>query len=158
MREQLRASVPAQRQSVKVYMFNVLNSSTAYVAGLDISLPGTSNYLKGTYRKGITGICANSLKGQRAHTPSCGNALHAITKTRIFKYIKKKIRTKNRKFSNKKKSDIFHIPAQNIDCGYSLEPPWRGGSNEYQQSMFLSRNEKKMYTPINPFLLYNSRV
>ena len=30
-----------------------------------------------------------------------------------------------------KKSDIFHISAQNIDCGYSLEPPRRGGSNEY---------------------------
>ena len=31
---------------------------------------------------------------------------------------------------------IFHIAAQNIDCGYSLEPPRRGGSNEYPQSMF----------------------
>ena len=31
---------------------------------------------------------------------------------------------------------IFLISAQNIDCGYSLEPPRRGGSNEYQQSMF----------------------
>ena len=30
---------------------------------------------------------------------------------------------------------IFLISAQNIDCGYSLEPP-RGGSNEYPQSMF----------------------
>ena len=30
-----------------------------------------------------------------------------------------------------KKSDIFHIFAQNIDCGYSLEPPRQGGSNEY---------------------------
>ena len=52
-----------------------------------------------------------------------------------------------------KNSDIFHISAQNIDCGYSLEPPRRdgsneypqepprrGGSNEYPQSMFLSRN------------------
>ena len=27
-------------------------------------------------------------------------------------------------------SDIFHISAQYIDCGYSLEPPQRGGSNE----------------------------
>ena len=35
-----------------------------------------------------------------------------------------------------KNSDIFHISAQNIDCGYSLELPRRGGSNEYQQSMF----------------------
>ena len=31
---------------------------------------------------------------------------------------------------------IFLISAQNIDCGYSLEPPRRGGSNEYSQSMF----------------------
>ena len=31
-----------------------------------------------------------------------------------------------------KNSDIFHVSAQNIDCGYSLEPPRRGGSNEYQ--------------------------
>ena len=23
-----------------------------------------------------------------------------------------------------KDSDMFHISAQNIDCGYSLEPPW----------------------------------
>ena len=30
-----------------------------------------------------------------------------------------------------KNSDIFHISAQNIDYGYSLEPPRRGGSNEY---------------------------
>ena len=31
---------------------------------------------------------------------------------------------------------IFLISAQNIDCGCSLEPPRRGGSNEYPQSMF----------------------
>ena len=37
-----------------------------------------------------------------------------------------------------KYSDIFHISAQNIDCGYSLESPWRGGSKEYPQSMFLA--------------------
>ena len=31
---------------------------------------------------------------------------------------------------------IFLISAQNIDCGYSLEPPRRGGSNENLQYMF----------------------
>ena len=31
---------------------------------------------------------------------------------------------------------IFHISAQNIDCGYSLEPPRRGGSNEYHTLYF----------------------
>ena len=41
-----------------------------------------------------------------------------------------------------KNSGSFHISAQNIDCGYSLEPPHWGGSNEYQQSTFLSRNKK----------------
>ena len=41
-----------------------------------------------------------------------------------------------------KNSDSFHISPQNIDYGYSLEPPQRGGSNEYPQSMFLSRNKK----------------
>ena len=49
-----------------------------------------------------------------------------------------------------KNSDIFHISAQNIDCGYSLEPPQRGGSNEYPQSMFLSRNKKNNVYPCKP--------
>ena len=49
---------------------------------------------------------------------------------------------KNENFQINKKSDIFHISDQNIDCGYSLEPPRRGGSNRYPQSMFLSRNKK----------------
>ena len=52
------------------------------------------------------------------------------------------------KIFRKKKSDIFHISAQNIDCGYSLEP--RGGSNEYTQSMFWAEIRKLMYTPVNP--------
>ena len=49
-----------------------------------------------------------------------------------------------------KNSDIFHISAQNIDCGYSLEPPRRGGSNEYPQSMFLAEIRNMMHTPVNP--------
>ena len=35
------------------------------------------------------------------------------------------------KISLEKKIDILLIFAQNIDCGYTLELPWRGGSNEY---------------------------
>ena len=53
-----------------------------------------------------------------------------------------------------KNSDIFHISAQNIDCGYSLEPPRRGGSNEYPQSMFLSRNKKNSKYPCKPQFYY----
>ena len=47
-------------------------------------------------------------------------------------------------------SGSFQISAQNIDCGYSLEPPRRGGSNENPQSMFLAEVRKLMYTPVNP--------
>ena len=77
-------------------------------------------------------------------------ALLNITKTCLFKYIEIFISKKNGKISDKKKSDIFQISAQNIDCGYSLEPPWRGGSNGYSQSMFLSKNKKKHIYPRKP--------
>ena len=43
---------------------------------------------------------------------------------------------KTKIFHIKKNSDSFHIATENIDCGYSLEPPRQGGSNEYSQSMF----------------------
>ena len=49
-----------------------------------------------------------------------------------------------------KSFDIFFMFAQNIDCVYTLEPPRRGGSNEYPQSMFLSKNKKNRYTPAYP--------
>ena len=53
-----------------------------------------------------------------------------------------------------KKSDIFHITARNIDCGYSLEPPRRCGSNEFSQSMFLSRSNKNNVYPCKPQFYY----
>ena len=75
-----------------------------------------------------------------------------ITKTRLFKYTEN-FTTKKWKFSDEI-SDIFHISAQNIDCVYSLEPPRRGGSNEYPQSMFLSRNKKNNVYPCKPQFYY----
>ena len=74
--------------------------------------------------------------------------LAVIMKTRLFKYIEN-FTAKNKKKKNKKKKQtkkqiknslIFQISAQNIDCGYSLEPPRRGGSNEYPQSVFFLAN------------------
>ena len=50
--------------------------------------------------------------------------------------------------------DIFLIFAQNIDCGYTLEPPQWGGSNEYPQSMFWSKNKKKNVYPCKPQFYY----
>ena len=54
----------------------------------------------------------------------------------------------------KKKSDknfdIFHVSAQNIDCGYSLKLPQWDSSNEYPQSMFWAEIRNIRYTPVNP--------
>ena len=73
-------------------------------------------------------------------------------KTRLFKYTEN-FTTKKRKVSDKN-SDIFHICAQNIDCGYSLEPPRQGSSNEFPQSMFLNRNTKNNEYPCKPQFYY----
>ena len=70
------------------------------------------------------------------------------TKTSLFNYIEN-FTTKKWKISEKKIWFFFHISAQNIDCGYSLEPPRRGGSNECPQSMFWAEIRKIMYTPVN---------
>ena len=75
----------------------------------------------------------------------------SITKTRLFKYIEN-FTTRTESFQVK--ILIFFIfLLKNIDCGYSLEPP-RGGSNEYPQSMFLSRNKKNNVYPCKPQFYY----
>ena len=76
-----------------------------------------------------------------------------ITKTCLFKIYWNFYHKKNENFQ-RKNSDIFHFSAQNIDCGYSLEPPRRGGSNEYPQSMFLSKNKKNNVYPCKPQFYY----
>ena len=73
-------------------------------------------------------------------------------KTRLFKYTENfTIKKGNFPIKN---SDIFHISAQNMDCGYSLELSRRGGSNEYPQSMFLSRVKKINVYPCKPQFYY----
>ena len=39
---------------------------------------------------------------------------------------------------------FFHMFSQNIDCGYPLEPPRRGGSNEYPQSILGEKKETQV--------------
>ena len=56
--------------------------------------------------------------------------------TEIFIAFKMKI------FSNFFLYIFFLIFAKNIGCGYTLEPPQQGGSNEYPQSMFWSKDKK----------------
>ena len=78
-----------------------------------------------------------------------GNSRFLSFRKHAYSNILKILQPKKENFQIKN-SDIFQISAQNIDCGYLLEPPQRGGSNEYPQSMFFSKIRKIMYTPVNP--------
>ena len=59
---------------------------------------------------------------------------------------------------HRKKYFLFSNFNQNIDCEYSLEPPHRGGSNEYLQSMFWIKNKEIRFTPETPSFLYKNGV
>ena len=79
--------------------------------------------------------------------------MHRPLRKHAYSNIYKISHPKNETFQIKN-ADIFHISAQNIDCGYSLEPPRRGGSNEYPQSMFSSRNKKNNVYPCKTQFYY----
>ena len=59
-----------------------------------------------------------------------------ITKTRLYNFDPFKPHFYTVKLGFTGVNIFFLISAQYIDCGYSLEPPHRGGSNEYPQSIF----------------------
>ena len=53
---------------------------------------------------------------------------------------------------------FFLFFAQNIDCGYTLEPPRRGGSNEYPQSMYhIKVGYKGIFIHGHVFLILHSK-
>ena len=81
---------------------------------------------------------------------------------KVMKSLRKHICSNILKILPPKKNENFQIKIliffifllENIDCGYSLEPPRRGGSNEYPQSMFSSRNKKNNIYPCKPQFYY----
>ena len=93
-------------------------------------------------------MCTQRCSDQPAH-------LHNLRSLRRHAYsnILKILPPKTENFQIKN-SDIFHITDQNIDCGYPLEPPRRGDSNEYPQSLFINRNKKNNVYPYEPQLFY----
>ena len=62
--------------------------------------------------------------------------IYIITKTYLYNFDPLKPHFYIAKLGFTGVYNILLISAQNIDCGYSLEPPRQGGSNEYPQSMF----------------------
>ena len=75
-----------------------------------------------------------------------------IMKTRLFKYTEN-FPTKKWKFLGKKFWYVSYFCSKH-KLWYSLEPPQRGGSNEYLQSMFLGRNKKNNVYPYKPQFYY----
>ena len=80
------------------------------------------------------------------------NGVIIITKISLFKYTEN-FTNKKRKFSDKKFWYFIFLP-KTIDCGYLLELPRWGSSNEFPQSMFLSRNKKNNVYPCKPQFYY----
>ena len=68
--------------------------------------------------------------------------INNITKTRLYNFDPLKPHFYIVKLGFTGVYIIFLISAQNIDCGYSLEPPHRGGSNEYHNLCFVQKYEK----------------
>ena len=87
----------------------------------------------------------------RLKCKTCKRVLRRKQRKHAYSNILKILLPKNGNFSDKK-SHILHF--KNIDCGYSLEPPRRGGSNAYPQSMFWSRSKKNNVDPCKPQLYY----
>ena len=115
-----------------------------------IILTGIQNKLASLWENVTCAICV-----QRIHI-----YVEQPTSLRKHAYsnILKILQPKTGKFPDKN-YDIFHISAQNIDCGYSLEPPRRGGScyrlgeavlTSTHNLCFRAKIRKIMYTPVNP--------
>ena len=87
------------------------------------------------------GLAVLHLTHLRRATSDChamkGKNKITITKTRLYNFDPLKPHFYIVKLGFTRVYIIFLISAEkDIDCGYSLEPPRRGGSNEYPQSMF----------------------
>ena len=95
-------------------------------AGMRKGLDNYWNQFPGAYIK---------LKWKKPQLYVQKNIIYVTFRKHAYSNTLKILPPKNENFQMKN-SDIFLISAQNIDCACSLEPPRRGGSNEYPQSMF----------------------
>ena len=99
-------------------------------------------------------MCRNANK--KSQIP-LGQILYHYENMPIQIYRKFHLQKLKKKKSDKKTLIFFIFLLKNKDCRYSLEPPRRGGSNDYPQFMFLSRNKKHNVYPCKP-QFYNIKV
>ena len=81
-----------------------------------------------------------------------------ITKTRLYNFDPLKPHFYILKLGFTGVYIIFIILLKNIDCGYSLEPPRRGGSNEYPQSMLWAEIRKISEFFIRKFSFFDGKI
>ena len=84
--------------------------------------------------KRVLAVSLNKFSSETIH--SFIHSIHAFTKTYLYNFDPQKTHFYIVKLWFTGVYIIFLISVQRTDCGYSLEPPQRGGSNEYPQSMF----------------------
>ena len=122
----------------------ILKTTGAFILLFQFRLPSYQHITIQSSRKSTRGYQTTSETFPTYHSSTLHEENTSMQYTEIVWVVQ------NLKF-RKNFSDSFLIFAQNIDCGYTLEPPRRGGSNEYPQSMFWSKNKKigiPLHTPV----------
>ena len=102
------------------------------------------------------------IRGQHRSNHSSAQSKQGPLRKHVYSNILKILPPKIENFSDKNSVFFFffflffffHISAQNINCGYSLEPPRRGGYNEYHNLCVLSRNKKNNVYPFKSQFYY----
>ena len=129
----------------KLFANNGDPDQTPRSAASDLGLHGLpSTLLRVSRLQWVNGQANNESFRSICATPdlnlSCLQHYTFTLRKQTYSNILRILPTKNENFQ-KNNSGSYHLSAQNIDCGYLLEPPRRGGSNKYPQPMFLSRNK-----------------
>ena len=88
------------------------------------------------YREALTNLHGSRMVSFTFHVIGPNRINLSITKTRLYNVDPLKPHFYIIKLGFTGYTIFFLFLLKNIDCGYSLEPPRRGGSNEYPQSMF----------------------
>ena len=136
----------------KIKNFDIFHISTQNVhCGYSLEPPRRFVHRPFIYSVGFVHICSPAfLLFGASGRPCFINAAFLVylpLRKHAYSNLLKILPSKNKHFQIKN-SDMFRISAQNIDCGYSLKPPRRGASNEYPQSIFLSKNNKNNVYPL----------
>ena len=101
------------------------------------------------YLNSINGILHFNIDGQDIYYARHRRAEHIITHYENMPMQYTVFAAEKKMKISPEKKKIFSIFSLKTYCGYTLEPPRRGGSNEYLPCMFWIKNKKIRYTPAN---------